>query len=654
VVDSTLISAETSVAALNRELRGYRILRQIGHGAMGVVFEAEQTSLSRRVAIKVLPQNLALRERTVKRFLREAEAMGRLDHANVVDVYEVGSVRQVHYFSMRFVEGPPLDRVLKAGPLAIADVVAIGIDVASALAHAHARGVLHRDVKPANLLRDGSKVVLTDFGLARPLDAEDAGTMTESGDLVGTPLYMAPEQISGDSEKTDGRADVWGLGVTLYELLVQKAPFSGANAQAILHAILHRDPPRLSKVRKDVPRDLEAVVHRCLEKDPARRYSGAAALLDDLNALREHRPVSATPPRFFDPALRWLRGHPLQTGVLAASLLSIAVLGLFARSAYTIIEGLRTKEGEAKVQVEAEQARTVAAKHVNVASTARNEMSELRMLWLEGRTLGDDARCREAELRLFDLWRASLLDAHPEIRAEVIELSAEWSRARGDPDERVLAELEPTFQEEPSEVRSLYRAAILAGLGRLDEAIALQVERARLLPADPRPRLDSARLERRRAHEMRGRAGDAGFRAGLQRAFVWLASALELALRNGDEELAIAILIERARCELDLDELELARRDLGRVLDRDATRVDAQSLLLTADRIASAGPELELAASGGAAAGAGAPPSASGRDVESAVRGVQRIAEGIQRLFRRPSAAKPGGAAPPPAAPGDE
>ena len=130
---------------------------------MGVVFEAEQKALGRTVAIKVLPTNLSMRKRTVKRFLREAEAMGRLSHENIVPVHDVGSIKNLHYFCMRYVQGPPLDVVLKAGPLAIGDVVNIGIDVGEALAHAHSRGVLHRDVKPSNLLRDGARVVLNSF-----------------------------------------------------------------------------------------------------------------------------------------------------------------------------------------------------------------------------------------------------------------------------------------------------------------------------------------------------------------------------------------------------------------------------------------------------------------------------------------------------------
>ncbi|MEO6711134.1 MAG: serine/threonine-protein kinase, partial [Planctomycetota bacterium] len=319
--EAPLLGVELTAELLNERLESYRVVREVGRGAMGIVFEAHQRGLERRVAVKVLPPNLSMRDRTVRRFLREAGAMGRLAHTNIVDVYQVGSHGSLHYFAMRFVDGPPLDLVLKAGVLGIGDVVQVGIDVASALAHAHSRGVLHRDVKPSNLLRDGERVVLTDFGLAKPMDADDEDAMTESGDLVGTPLYMSPEQISGDSNGIDARSDVWGLGATLYELLIGRPPFHGGSAQAILNAILHRDPVLLRRQRADVPQDLEAVLLKCLEKDRNRRYSGAAGLHADLLAIQAGQSVSARPPRFFDPALRWSRRHPYQAGgVMIATL----------------------------------------------------------------------------------------------------------------------------------------------------------------------------------------------------------------------------------------------------------------------------------------------------------------------------------------------
>jgi predicted Ser/Thr protein kinase len=413
VADSTLIHIELTVAQLNRSLVGYRVVREIGHGSMGVVYEAHQESVGRRVAIKVLPPNMALRDRTVKRFLREAEAMGRLSHHNIVDIHEVGSVGTLHYFSMQYVEGPPLDSVLKAGPLAIADVLDIGFEVATALAHAHARGVLHRDVKPSNLLRDGERVVLTDFGLARPIDHEEAGSMTESGDLVGTPLYMSPEQISGEGERTDARSDVWGLGATLYELLTQRPPFLGTRRAGDPEL----DPAPRSAAPAQAARrhtgDLEAVVLSASRRIVGRRYATAAASLEDLRRISDGRPVSRAHAAVLRPALRWMRRNPVEAGVLGASMLVVVTIAVILWL-YVYPEFLkRTFEAEnAIAATKTAEAATKTAQRERelkkidfVKWSARSVMSESSRLWQEGRAEGNEDQCREAEERIFDLMR---------------------------------------------------------------------------------------------------------------------------------------------------------------------------------------------------------------------------------------------------------
>jgi predicted Ser/Thr protein kinase len=597
VVDSTLISADTSISTLNRELVGYSIRRQIGHGAMGIVFEAEQKSLGRRVAIKVLPPNLALRERTVKRFLREAEAMGKLGHANIVDVYEVGSVRSTHFFSMKYVDGPPLDRVLKAGPLGVHDVLGIGIDVARALAHAHSRGVMHRDVKPGNLLRDGERVVLTDFGLARPLDGED-GSMTESGDLVGTPLYMSPEQISGDSEHIDGRSDVWGLGVTMYELLTQRAPFTALNAQGILHAILHREPPRLTKLRDDVPGDLEAVIHRCLEKDSSRRYSGAAALLEDLEAVRDGRAVTARTPRFFDPATRWMRNHPVEAGIVASSVLVMLIVALLARWGWTFYQeklageqrtaqSATAEKEQAKADSQRAEAEKLQFRAQRTAASARVEISEARIARIEAasKAVRDERAMQAAESRVLDLAQSRALDDHPDIRAELLTLLAGWLKDRGHATSYVIAELERAIGNvDPGNTR-LFHAAILTGLGDFTGALFVHGERASSARLDARPLLDAALVLRRMALASQAQFDQASFARSMGQALTFLELALERALRATDRDVTISILIERARCRLDVGDTQRAESDLLLALREDGTRVDAQSMLLMAERM---------------------------------------------------------------------
>ena len=651
--DSTLISAQVSLGALNAALEGYRVVKQVGHGAMGIVYEAEQRKLARRVALKVLPPNLALRERTVKRFLREAEAMGRLGHANIVDVYEVGSIREFHFFSMRFVEGPPLDRVLRAGPLSVADVISIGIDVGSALAHAHSRGVMHRDVKPANLLRDGDKVVLTDFGLARPLDSEDGGSVTESGDLVGTPLYMAPEQISGDLGRIDARADVWGLGVTLYELLAQHAPFSGQSASGILHAILHRDPPRITKVRPDVPRDLEAVIHKCLEKDPARRYPGAAALVADLAAVRDGRPVGARPPRFFDPFKRWIQRHPAEAGIVAASLLVTIVLGLLAQTAWNYYQESKAGQTVAETQRDTAQSESGELRTAWTAAYALTEIEQARTAWLAA---GDDEARTAIEFHVLDVLGSSGLDQLPEVRAAGFELAAEWARKRGRSTAQVLAEFEPTLAAFDKSAATSFRAALLMGLGEEEQALALHRERIEARPDDPGPLQDAARAERRVGELALDRGEEASADQHLRRALALLDESLAIAARAEQRRVEASALIERARCRLDLAEPELAAADLTRVLELDPRRVDAESWLSAARRMMTARaaapsaprPSVEQAEAWPGAAPTAEAPATPAATAESRQKALQPIFDAFQRLMRgaealpKPPAETPG------------
>jgi len=579
---------EVTAAALDRDLEGYTVLRQVGQGAMGMVFEAEQRGLGRRVALKVLPPQLALRERTVKRFLREAQSMGRLAHPNVVDVYEVGSRRGYHYFAMKFAEGPSLDRVLKAGPLPVEEVVAIGIDVAGALAHAHGRGVLHRDVKPGNLLRDGERVLLTDFGLARHTDSED-GSITESGDLVGTPLYMAPEQISGEFGRIDARTDIWGLGVTLYELLCDAPPFTGATPSAILHSILQREPARLRKLRPGVPRDFEAVLHRCLEKDPSQRYATAADLRDDLIAVRAGRHVTARSPRFFDPAVRWCRRHPLQAALAAGALAITLTLGGAFRwvwrqwdeSKVDVSVAEQQAEDAAARQAQAEVARDRERRERTVA-VAQRTIADARQLWTEGQAQSDRKKQLEASQRILDVLRTSALDALPEIRAEALELAATLARAQGQGEREVLAVLEPLFTALERDSALLYRAAVLSGLGRYEEALTLHGLRILDRPTDARPPYDAARIERRLALAALDRGELARAESALRGSVSRLGACIDLA---GESELLLAARVERARGQLDLCEAAAARAELEAVLAREPGYIDAQATLLAVERL---------------------------------------------------------------------
>jgi serine/threonine-protein kinase len=272
------------VSAPEQTLGRYRLLGELGRGAMGVVYRAEDPMLSRTVAIKTINMVADVEERAEyeKRFYQEAKAAGGLSHPNVVTIYDIGHAGDVVYMAMEYVEGTELRDLLSRGRLDAAAAVDIAAQVAEGLAYAHARGVVHRDVKPANIMvaRDGPAKIM-DFGIAR-IRASDVKTQT--GMLLGSPKYMAPEQLLGSP--VDPRCDIFSLGVVLYEALTGAPPFSGADISQIMYQIVHATPPPPSAVNSRVPPMLDLIVAKALAKDPAARYQDARALAADLRACR--------------------------------------------------------------------------------------------------------------------------------------------------------------------------------------------------------------------------------------------------------------------------------------------------------------------------------------------------------------------------------
>jgi dienelactone hydrolase len=289
-----------------RTLGHYRILELLGAGGMGAVYRAEDTSLGREVALKVLPDDVAQDPERLSRFRREARAVAALNHPNIVTVHSVEEAESIHFLTLELVQGETLDRRIPQGGMGLADFFAVAEPLADALAAAHARGIVHRDVKTANVMvtAEGRTKVL-DFGLAKfegagaDVDAtQPTQTATRLGAILGTPAYMSPEQARG--LPADARSDIFSTGVVLYEMLTGERPFRRADGPSTIHAILHETLPDVSGVRKQVPRDLAAVVARCLEKDPAKRFENAQTLREALAATRARhlgsRPgVSAIP-----------------------------------------------------------------------------------------------------------------------------------------------------------------------------------------------------------------------------------------------------------------------------------------------------------------------------------------------------------------------
>ncbi|HWU90020.1 MAG TPA: serine/threonine-protein kinase, partial [Kofleriaceae bacterium] len=262
-----------------QHLGSLELIRNLGRGGMGEVWLARQDGLEREVAVKLLPSGND--PRSIDRLRREAQALARIRHPHVVPVHEVGEADGLHYYVMDVVEGQSLVDVLASGRLSCTRAAEIARQVAEALAAAHAQGVIHRDIKPANvLLADGrDHVTLVDFGVAL---SEVSPTLTSTGELLGTPYYMAPEQARGEAHLADARTDVWGVGVTMYEMLTGQKPFHGDTWLAVRGAVLDDDPVPLRRLRPDCPRDLETIVLRCMAKDAGRRYATARELADDL------------------------------------------------------------------------------------------------------------------------------------------------------------------------------------------------------------------------------------------------------------------------------------------------------------------------------------------------------------------------------------
>ena len=350
----------------------FRIVREIGRGGMGVVYEAEQLSLGRRVALKVLPPGLLAGKNTIDRFRREASAVARLSHPRIVAVHGLNQAGAIAYLAMEYIDGLDLaeiiDRlrtarthgrrfVLISGPHVNEDIAAwakgrklmgtlpgdprlaegividlrnysqmaaaIAADAADALRHAHAHQIIHRDIKPGNLLLAGDgRVKLSDFGLAK---SRDDGSLTKTGDFVGSPAYVSPEQAASRRKHVDERSDIYSLGLTLYELLTLHQPFAGKDVAVILRNILTKDPPRPSQLNPRVPQDLETIVMKAIEKEPANRYQTAEELGDDLRRFMNFEAIRARPPGAFSRVVRGARRHSLRL-VIAA--MGAVILGL--------------------------------------------------------------------------------------------------------------------------------------------------------------------------------------------------------------------------------------------------------------------------------------------------------------------------------------
>ena len=466
--------ARTAEVGLRHTLGDYRIIQELGRGGMGVVYEAEQLSLGRAVALKVLPFAAMLDDKQLKRFKNEARAAATLSHPHIVPVYSVGSERGVHFYAMELIQGQSMAEVIKelraianghssrktvssigdlvsdlsslnAGrdksggddptvdceskaaeeqdgePVAQQDqrvqldspgtprespviechqretrgavttersltgreyfrsVTRLGIQAAEALDHAHQQGVLHRDIKPANLMLNAhGNLYITDFGLARI--EGDAG-MTMTGDIIGTLRYMAPEQALAKRVVVDHRADIYSLGVTLYEMLTLQPAFDAPDRQAMLKQIAFEEPASLRKINRSLPTELDTIVRKAIAKNPNDRYDSAQDLADDLQAFLEHKPIRAKPPTLLDRANKWSRRHKTVTWAAVIVLFVLTSASIVA-SVLILDSNRRLADASYSANREAEAARKAEDKAhqlYQVAETLRGKEATARL-----------------------------------------------------------------------------------------------------------------------------------------------------------------------------------------------------------------------------------------------------------------------------------
>lgn len=518
-------SGRESEGTMGGVLGDFRLLRQVGRGGMGVVYEAEQLSLHRRVALKILPLAGVLDERQLTRFRNEALAAATLDHPNIVDVHGVGCERGIHYYAMRFIDGQSLAEVIRdlrqftgphvqdkgvspanpswasllaTGPWVPAacegdpdspqiqawssspsaaqastepkavfptrestasreylrNVARLGMQVAEALDHAHQRGIIHRDIKPGNLMLDSrGKVWVTDFGLAH---LETGASLTLSGDLIGTVRYMSPEQALAKRVLIDHRTDVYSLGITLYELLTLEPGYSGNDRQELLRQIAFEEPRPPRRLNGAIPAELETIILKAMAKNPSERYATARELADDLGRFLEDRPIQARRPTVLQRTNKWVRRH--RTGVWTVSMtaLVMVVLTVFSlvvsnhliRSAYQhTVADLTKTAGE----LDQEKAKLLMLTHIEKARALRQTLQP-------GRRFAGEGELKSA---------AELYATLPPDEETLVALRREWIATTALPtDVRLVQELRTPTSKRFFRVSSSFRYFMYPGEGR--------------------------------------------------------------------------------------------------------------------------------------------------------------------------------------------
>ena len=405
----------------------FELIRELGRGGMGIVYKAHQVSLNRLVALKMIKLAALASDDERRRFQNEAEAVATLDHPHIVPILEVGNYDGQRYFTTKLIGGTSLNQKLTdyvAEPRSAAKLLK---QVAEAVHHAHQRGILHRDLKPANVLLDErGEPFVTDFGLAKRLEGDSA--LTLSGAIMGTPAYMAPEQASGRRGAVTTASDVYGLGAILYAVLTGRAPCGGDSVEETLEQVRNSAPSPPSKINPRVPRDLETICLKCLEKDPARRYASAQALADDLGRYLADEPITARPTGALERGWLWCKRNPWLAGAIGTT-----IAALVAAAVISLVFAAEQTKAKNQIKGLANSLQSSLKKSEGLAGELKTSLkeSERRLAALNyerGHTACEKGEMGPGLLRLAESWRLAVAADNPDWRHTARASLSAWQR----------------------------------------------------------------------------------------------------------------------------------------------------------------------------------------------------------------------------------